>query len=82
MPPTWPVLETERLLVLGVNSSRADRHKNGELTDEQIERVEQRLRRASARQLRIVMQHHPVRAWKARTAATADRWRCRSAALG
>lgn len=57
-----PVLETERLLVLGVNSSRADRHKNGELTDEQIERVEQRLRQASARQLRIVMQHHPVRA--------------------
>ena len=39
-----------------------DTDKNGELTAEQIERVENRLRQASARQLRLVMQHHPVRA--------------------
>ncbi|UJJ30402.1 metallophosphoesterase family protein [Halopseudomonas maritima] len=57
-----PLLETDCLLVVGVNSSRPDRHKNGELTSAQIQRVEHHLQRASASQLRIVMQHHPVRA--------------------
>lgn len=60
-----PEFETERLLVVGVNSTRPARHKDGELTDEQIDRVARRLRQASPEQLRIVVQHHPVRAVEA-----------------
>lgn len=60
-----PEFETERLLVIGVNSTRPARHKDGELTDEQIDRVARRLRQASPEQLRIVVQHHPVRAVEA-----------------
>lgn len=60
-----PEFETDRLLVIGVNSTRPARHKDGELTDEQIERVAKRLRQASAEQLRVVVQHHPVRAVEA-----------------
>src|SRR5690606_32134883 len=57
-----PVLENERLLVLGVNSTTPRRHKDGEVSAAQIERVRARLAGASPRQLRIVLQHHPVRA--------------------
>lgn len=57
-----PVLETEQLLVVCVNSTKPARHKNGEVTAAQIARVAQRLRQAKPGQLRIVMQHHPVRA--------------------
>lgn len=60
-----PEYETDRLLVIGVNSTRPGRHKNGELTDRQIDRVARRLRQASPEQLRIVVQHHPVRAVEA-----------------
>ena len=60
-----PEFETDQMLVIGVNSTRPIRHKNGELTDEQIERVARRLRQASAEQLRVVVQHHPVRAVEA-----------------
>ncbi|GAB3281486.1 metallophosphoesterase family protein [Parahaliea aestuarii] len=57
-----PAFESDSLLVLGVNSSRAARHTDGEVSSEQVERVARRLRQAGAGQLRIVMQHHPVRA--------------------
>lgn len=57
-----PEFETDQLLVIGVNSTRPERHKNGELTDKQIERVTRRLRQADREQLRVVVQHHPVRA--------------------
>ncbi|WOD11897.1 metallophosphoesterase [Pseudomonas sp. NyZ704] len=60
-----PEFETDRMLVIGVNSTRPGRHKNGELTDEQIERVAGRLRQAGRDQLRVVVQHHPVRAVEA-----------------
>ena len=57
-----PVLENKRLLVVGVNTTTPHRHKNGEVSTAQIERVRARLARATAQQLRIVLQHHPVRA--------------------
>lgn len=57
-----PEYETPELLVLGVNTSTPRRHKNGELSAAQIERVRQRLALAQPRQLRVVLQHHPVRA--------------------
>lgn len=57
-----PLLETDQLLVLCVNTTRAARHKDGEVSAEQIRRVEGQLRRARASQLRVVMMHHPVRA--------------------
>jgi 3',5'-cyclic AMP phosphodiesterase CpdA len=57
-----PEFETDQMLVIGVNSTRPGRHKNGELTDAQIERVARRLCQASPEQLRVVVQHHPVRA--------------------
>lgn len=57
-----PQLETPELLVVGVNTTRPARHKDGEVSAAQIERVAQRLRQASTAQLRVVMLHHPVRA--------------------
>ncbi|MEO5735741.1 MAG: metallophosphoesterase [Rubrivivax sp.] len=48
------------LLVIGLNTTRWWRHKNGELSAAQIERVEQRLQDARPGQLRIVVVHQPV----------------------
>jgi 3',5'-cyclic AMP phosphodiesterase CpdA len=55
-----PVLETERLLVQCVNTTRWFRRKHGQVSQEQIERVVERLRKASREQLRVVVAHHPV----------------------
>lgn len=57
-----PEYEDAQLLVIGVNSTSPRRHKDGELSAPQIERVRQRLLTAGAGQLRIVLLHHPVRA--------------------
>ncbi|MEJ6654705.1 MAG: metallophosphoesterase [Pseudomonas sp.] len=57
-----PEFERDDLLVIGVNSTRPSRHKDGEVSDEQIHRVAQRLKQARPGQLRLVMLHHPVRA--------------------
>lgn len=57
-----PEFESEHLLVIGVNSTRPGRHKDGELSSRQIERVARRLSRSRPGQLRVVVQHHPVRA--------------------
>ncbi|SDS78187.1 3',5'-cyclic AMP phosphodiesterase CpdA [Halopseudomonas litoralis] len=57
-----PEFERDDLLVVGVNTTRAGRHKDGEVSAEQIQRVAQRLQRAHADQLRVVMLHHPIRA--------------------
>lgn len=48
------------LLVIGVNTVRARRHKNGEVSDTQIDRVCRRLREATDAQLRVVVTHQPV----------------------
>jgi len=55
-----PELETESLLILGVNTTRPARHKDGEVSEKQIARISTRLSRASANQLRIVVTHQPV----------------------
>lgn len=60
-----PDYESDHLLVLGVNTTRPRRHKDGELSSEQIARVCQRLQRASASQVRIVVVHQPVLAIRA-----------------
>jgi 3',5'-cyclic AMP phosphodiesterase CpdA len=57
-----PEYESDGLLVLGVNSTRASRHKDGEVSVDQVARIAERLRRARPEQLRVVMQHHPVKA--------------------
>ena len=56
-----PVFETPGLLAIGVNTTRPRRRKDGEISEAQIARVEQRLRQARP-QLRVVVAHHPVRA--------------------
>ncbi len=55
-----PVHETPDRLVIGVNTTRAWRHRHGEVSAQQIERVAQRLRAASAAQLRVVVVHQPL----------------------
>jgi 3',5'-cyclic AMP phosphodiesterase CpdA len=55
-----PEYESERLLVLCLKTTRRFRHKDGEVSDAQIERVAARLRRARPEQLRVVVTHQPV----------------------
>ena len=55
-----PEFETSDLLVLGVNTTRAARRKDGEVSSAQIKRVSRRLRMAKAGQLRLVVTHQPV----------------------
>lgn len=55
-----PQFESEALLAICVNTTRPGRHKDGEVSQEQIERVSQRLRGAAHDQLRIVITHQPV----------------------
>ena len=55
-----PSFQSPELLVLGVNTTRAYRHKDGEVSIQQIRRVAARLETASAAQLRIVVTHQPV----------------------
>ncbi len=55
-----PSFDSPGLMVLGVNTTRPYRHKNGEVSPAQIERVAQRLAKASAQQLRVVVVHQPI----------------------
>lgn len=55
-----PAHETDRWLVITLNTTRPWRHKNGEVSPAQIERVAGRLERATERQLRVVVVHQPV----------------------
>ncbi|MCM5678128.1 metallophosphoesterase [Schlegelella sp. S2-27] len=55
-----PSHETHDLLVICVNTTRARRHKDGELSEQQVARVAQRLRAARSEQLRVVVTHQPV----------------------
>lgn len=55
-----PVHETPELLLLGVNTTRPWRHKQGEVSAAQVERVARRLAAADARQLRVVVVHQPA----------------------
>ena len=55
-----PVAESPHWLVIALNTTRAWRHKNGEVSAEQVERVADRLKQATHEQLRIVVVHQPV----------------------
>lgn len=60
-----PEFESADLLVVGVNTTRPRRHKDGELSPVQIARVADRVQRATPAQLRIVVVHQPVLAIRA-----------------
>jgi 3',5'-cyclic AMP phosphodiesterase CpdA len=55
-----PSYESDDLLVLGVNTTRAYRHKHGEVSAGQIERVAARLTATTAHKLKIVVTHQPM----------------------
>jgi 3',5'-cyclic AMP phosphodiesterase CpdA len=55
-----PVLDGPDLLVVCVNSTRAHRHKHGEVAAAQVDRVARRLADARPGQLRIVVTHQPL----------------------
>jgi len=55
-----PVFATPGLMVLAVNTTRAHRHKNGEVSARQIGRVAEQLARATTAQLRVVVVHQPI----------------------
>jgi 3',5'-cyclic AMP phosphodiesterase CpdA len=55
-----PELDTPDVLAICVNTTRAYRHKHGEVSRAQIERVAKRLSAALPAQLRIVVVHQPV----------------------
>lgn len=55
-----PVHATDDLLVIGVNTTRPWRHKNGEVSLQQVGRVARLLEGAEPAQLRIVVVHQPV----------------------
>ncbi|KQW50809.1 MULTISPECIES: metallophosphoesterase [unclassified Roseateles] len=52
--------ERDDLLVIAINTTRRYRHKHGEVSQEQIDRVAERLSRARPGQLRLVAVHQPV----------------------
>lgn len=55
-----PEFQDEDLLLIGVNTTRRYRHKDGEVSRDQIERVAHRLQGASPHQLRVVVTHQPI----------------------
>ena len=61
-----PVYSSPDMMVICVNTTRAWRHKHGELSAQQIARVTDLLSQASAEQLRIVVVHQPVAVTRAK----------------
>jgi len=57
LEPAWSSAEW---LVLGVNTTRWWRHKQGEVSPQQVRRVAVRLRQAAPGQLRVVVVHQPM----------------------
>lgn len=55
-----PQFSNKDLFIIGVNTTRPWRHKDGEVSAQQIEHVSQKLQRALPHQLRIVVVHQPV----------------------
>ena len=64
-PRLEPTLETDDFLVIGVNTTRASRHKNGEVSLEQVHRAATLLQGARPRQLRVVVTHQPAAVMRA-----------------
>ena len=61
-----PVHTSQDLLAIGVNTTRAWRHKHGEVYTAQIDRVANLLSAASPQQLRVVVVHQPAAVIQAR----------------
>jgi 3',5'-cyclic AMP phosphodiesterase CpdA len=59
-----PIIAWPTVLVICVNTTRPYRHKHGEVSSHQVERVSGRLREATPQQARIVVVHQPVLAVK------------------
>jgi 3',5'-cyclic AMP phosphodiesterase CpdA len=57
LEPEW---ESADFLVIAVNTTRPARHKDGEVSFDQIDRVSTRLRTATSQQVRVVVTHQPV----------------------
>jgi 3',5'-cyclic AMP phosphodiesterase CpdA len=55
-----PVLELHDLLLVGVNTTRPERHKHGEVSKAQIARVARLLEKAPPDRLRVVVTHQPA----------------------
>ncbi len=55
-----PAHTSSDLMVIGVNTTRAWRHKHGEVSPSQVDRVARRLAGAATKQLRVVVVHQPV----------------------
>lgn len=55
-----PELDLPDALVIGVNTTRPERHKDGVVSPRQIRRVADRLRQARPVQLRVVVTHQPA----------------------
>jgi 3',5'-cyclic AMP phosphodiesterase CpdA len=55
-----PHLSVPGLMVAGVNTTRAWRHKHGEVSSAQITRAACRVRQAAADQLKVIVVHQPV----------------------
>ena len=55
-----PSLDTDDLLLLAVNTTRWWRHKDGQLSTRQVERVARRLAQARPVQRRVVVVHQPL----------------------
>jgi 3',5'-cyclic AMP phosphodiesterase CpdA len=63
-----PVHDTAELLAVGVNTTRPYRHKHGEVSPGQVERVAALLKRARPGQLRMVVVHQPIDVMRAQDA--------------
>ncbi|WP_332745001.1 metallophosphoesterase family protein [Hydrogenophaga sp.] len=55
-----PVFASNDLLVVGVKTTRRRRHKDGEVSSEQIDVVARYLHQATPEQLRVVVVHQPI----------------------
>jgi 3',5'-cyclic AMP phosphodiesterase CpdA len=55
-----PSYESADLIVLAVNTTRAYRHKHGEVSAQQIERIAARLRAVRQGKMKIVVTHQPI----------------------
>ena len=75
----WETVEPEFVgagaHVVGINSVRPWRHQSGGVSDEQLERATQKLRRASSDSLRVVVLHHQMvgAPWRTRKKPVARR---------
>ncbi|HKS57536.1 MAG TPA: metallophosphoesterase [Steroidobacteraceae bacterium] len=63
-----PRLTCAGFQLIGVNTTRPSRHKDGEISKEQVERVASELRQAPADRLRIVVTHQPVHVLRSKDA--------------